>query len=74
VTGCGKDLFALASVGGHVELSGKTTHGKSIACGAQGLSNELVSGIPQKHWNKTLSQIPKLLKTNGELVAIPRDS
>jgi hypothetical protein len=29
---------------------------------------------PQKHWNKTLSQISKLLKTNGELMAIPSDS
>jgi hypothetical protein len=29
---------------------------------------------PQKHWNKTLSQISKLLKTNGDLMAIPRDS
>jgi hypothetical protein len=29
---------------------------------------------PQKHWNKTLSQISKLLKTNGEQVAIPRDT
>jgi hypothetical protein len=61
-------------MGGHVELSGKTTFGESRACGPQGLSNELVSEIPHKHWNKTLSQISKVLKTNGEPVAIPRDS
>jgi hypothetical protein len=35
----------------------------------------ILNGVaPQKHWDKTLSHICKLLKTNGELVAIPRDS
>jgi hypothetical protein len=61
-------------MGGHVELSGKTTFGESSVCAPQGLSNDLVSEIPHKHWNKTLSQVSNLLKTNGEPVAISRDS